>query len=282
MLFICGLPIGNLEDVTQRSLRLMREADFIAAEDTRRTLALMNVFGIKTPLISYHSHNSRTQTERIAALLHEGKNVALVTDAGMPCISDPGAELVARCYEENISVSVAPGPSACVTAVALSGFPSDGRFVFEGFLPPKKNAKKERQKRLAGLAAEQRMVVIYESPHKLAETLADLASCCSGRRAAVVREMTKIYEEVLRGSIEEIAAHYESNAPRGEFVIVLDAVKENAEKQKEEIDAGRCIELVTGYISDGDTQMDAIKKTARILNAGKREAYDIWVGGKKK
>ena len=218
MLYLVPTPIGNLEDITVRALRVLDEVDLIACEDTRRTATLLSRYDIATPTTSYHDHNERRKAPTLVARMRAGDAVALVTDAGSPGISDPGFFLVRACRDADLPVSALPGATALIPALTVSGLPSD-RFAFEGFLPPKKG----RSKRLMLLASESRTIVLYEGPHRLLRTLADLAAALGGdRAAAVARELTKKFEEVRRGTLESLHAHYGSQpAVRGEIVIVV-------------------------------------------------------------
>jgi 16S rRNA (cytidine1402-2'-O)-methyltransferase len=218
-LYLVGTPIGNLEDITFRAIRILKSVDLIAAEDTRHTGKLLHHFDIKTPQVSYYEHNQQQRIPELLNKLEQGRSIALVTDAGMPGISDPGYELVKACIDRGFDVVPIPGVSACVTAVSASGLPSD-RFVFEGFLPAK---GQDRQNRLEALVVETRAIVLYESPHRLRETLQDLAKTLGGDRAAVLgRELTKLHEQFWRGTLNEAIAYYESEVqPQGEFTLVM-------------------------------------------------------------
>lgn len=217
-LYVVGTPIGNLEDMTLRAVRTLQEADLIAAEDTRHTGRLLAHFQVNTPQISYYEHNQQQRIPELLEKLQQGKAIALVTDAGMPGISDPGYELVKACWEAGIVVVPIPGVSACVTALSATGLPSD-RFVFEGFLPTKGKA---RQERLEALKVESRTIVLYESPHRLRQTLADLADTLGGDcQMAIARELTKLHEEIWRGHLKGAIHHYTETAPQGEFTLVL-------------------------------------------------------------
>ena len=220
-LTLVGTPIGNLSDFSPRAVEALNACDFIAAEDTRVSLTLLNHFGIRKPLVSYFEHNKRERGEMICRKLEAGENAVLVTDAGMPAISDPGEELVAQCHERGIPVTVVPGPSAVITALAISGMPT-GRFTFEGFLSVNKRSRREH---LAALVNEERTMVFYEAPHKLASTLEDMLEALGDRRICLVRELTKLHEEVIRTTLAEAAVHYRNEAARGEFVIILDGRK---------------------------------------------------------
>ena len=221
-LTIVGTPIGNLGDFSPRAVEALEAADFIAAEDTRVTLRLLNHFGIKKPLVSYYEHNKRERGELICARIEAGESCALVSDAGMPVISDPGEELVAQCAARGIPVLAVPGPSAVVTALALSGLPT-GRFTFEGFLSMN---KKSRREHLASLREERRTMVFYEAPHKLPATLRDLLEALGDRRVALARELTKVHEEVIRTTLSEAALRYADGGARGEFVLVVEGAAE--------------------------------------------------------
>lgn len=221
-LTIVGTPIGNLGDFSPRAVEALEAADFIAAEDTRVTLRLLNHFGIKKPLVSYYEHNKRERGELICARIEAGESCALVSDAGMPAISDPGEDLVAQCAARGIPVLAVPGPSAVVTALALSGLPT-GRFTFEGFLSMN---KKSRREHLASLREERRTMVFYEAPHKLPATLRDLLEALGDRRVALARELTKVHEEVIRTTLSEAALRYADGGARGEFVLVVEGAAE--------------------------------------------------------
>lgn len=217
MLAIVATPIGNLEDITLRAIRMLREADFVVAEDTRHSGILLKKYDIKTPLLSFHSHSPDSQLEKLLELLREGKNLALISDAGTPGISDPGYLLIKNAIENNIALTVIPGPSAVITAVVASGLPCH-KFLYLGYLP----LKKGRKKLLASLKEIQYTVVFYEAPHRLLKTLEELNGVLGAeRRIAICREMTKIFEEVFRGTLSQARAHFEQKKPRGEFTIVI-------------------------------------------------------------
>lgn len=215
-LFIVGTPIGNLEDITLRALRTLQEVDLILAEDTRRTVVLLNKYGIKKPLLSFNERNSKRRIKEIVPKIKEGMNVALVSDAGMPVISDPGHDLVEECWKEGIEVDVVPGPSALVSALAVSGFPGS-KFVFEGFLPRGKN----RRKLLRTLRDEKRVVVFFESPERLVSTLRDILDIMGDREVFVAREMTKMHQEFFRGTVSQAIKHFENRQVLGELTVVL-------------------------------------------------------------
>lgn len=226
-LYLVGTPIGNLGDLSPRARRTLEEADFIAAEDTRVTLKLLNHFGISKPLVSYYQHNKERSGERILERILAGENCALVTDAGMPAVSDPGEDLAVACAESGVEVTAVPGPCAAVTALALSALPA-GRFCFEGFLS---TSKKSREEHLESLRGEGRTMIFYEAPHKLQKTLADLAAAFGGeRRISLCRELTKLHEEVVRTTLAEAVTLYADEPPRGEFVLVVEGAPEQTEE----------------------------------------------------
>jgi len=266
-LYIIGTPIGNMEDITLRQLDMLAGVDFICAEDTRVTLKLLNRYDIKKQLVSFHEHSSKADAQHIIDRLMAGENGGIVTDAGMPCISDPGEVLVKLCAENGIDVKVVPGPSAVVSAVALSGL-SVRRFTFEGFLPV---PKKERAERLELLRNETAVMVFYEAPHKLKTTLADLCECFGGeRRISLCRELTKIHEEVLRMTIGEAVEYYNSNEPRGEFVLVVEG--KNAD-DSDNITIEQALAQVNKLIEMGEKPTDACKAVAKETSFKKSELY---------
>jgi len=276
MLYVCGTPLGNLEDVTLRVLRVLREADCVAAEDTRRTLKLLNHYNIKTPLTSYHEHNKQKKGPDLLRQLINGRNIALVTDAGMPGISDPGADLIRACLGHGVQVTSAPGATAGVTALVLSGLDA-GRFAFEGFLP---RAKKERASRLAELARENRTMVLYAAPHHLVGDAADLLLTLGNRGSALAREITKAHEEVWRGDLAALVEKCRAEEIRGEIVLIINGIADGSEGAKKKPTGPETasvpkdsLELVEGYIRGGMGKMDAIKAAARDLGVGKREIY---------
>lgn len=271
ILFLCATPIGNLEDMTFRAVRILKEADLIAAEDTRNSMKLLNHFGIKTPMTSYHEYNKREKGKKLISVLTEGKNVALITDAGTPGISDPGEELVRMCHEAGISVTSVPGASACITALTVSGL-STRRFAFEAFLPAD---KKERAEILSELEKETRTLVIYEAPHRLVKTLEELREAVGDRRLTVCRELTKKHETQWQTSIQEAADYYKESAPKGECVLVIEgksrqAIKE--EKQAEWLELS-LEEHMEYYLSQGLDRKAAMKQTAKDRGVGKRDIY---------
>jgi len=267
MLYIVATPIGNLEDITLRALRVLKEVDFIAAEDTRRTMKLLSHYDIHTRLVSFHEHSTKEKRAWLLNELREGKNVALVSDAGTPLISDPGAALVSEAVEQGIEVTSVPGPCAAVTAMTLSGF--GGGFVFIGFLS-KKAAEKRRQ--LKRIASSDLPCVVYESPHALADTLAALREMLEPeRRVVVAKELTKIHEAVFRGSIADATRAF-SGELRGEYVLIVDAApqKDGGEVSDEEIR-----EALRRYIASGMTKKDAAKAASEVFGISKNRAYRL-------
>jgi len=266
-LYLVATPIGNLEDITLRALRILKEVDLIAAEDTRKTLKLLNHFDISKPLTSFFRHNESRKGEYIVSLLKEGKNIALVSDAGTPAISDPGEELVGMAIEEGITVSPIPGPVAAISALIVSG-QSTGRFVFEGFIPMNKRGRKERLKELE---LEKRTMIFYEAPHKLKYTLEDMLKFWGNRNIVLAREITKIYEEIIRTDLEQAIEKYNEDNPKGEFVIVVEGSKE--EKKVEEVELIPIEDAVNAYIEKGLLKMEAMKKVAQERGISKRDVY---------
>ncbi len=266
-LYLVPTPIGNLGDISRRAAQVLEAVDLIAAEDTRVTLKLLNHLGLKKPLVSYYRHNTDQAGEQIVERLLAGEDVALVTDAGTPAVSDPGEDLVALCAGRGVEVTALPGPCALVTALSVSGLPT-GRFTFEGFLPMN---RKNRRAQLEGLAAEERTMIFYEAPHKLLATLADLREIFGAdRRVALCRELTKLHEEILRTTLGEAVEHYQGESPRGEFVLVL----EGAEPQKEErASLEEALERVEALCGQGLSRKDAVKETAKALGLSRNELY---------
>ncbi len=270
-LYLCATPIGNLGDVSARCLEVLSSADLIAAEDTRRTLQLLNHFGITKPLTSYHEHNKREKGGYIISLLKDGKNVALVSDAGTPAISDPGEDMVKLCIENGIEVTSVPGPVAAVNALILSGL-NASRFAFEGFLSVN---KRHRHEHLESIKNDTRTLIFYEAPHKLKNTIADMQASFGGeRRIALARELTKIHEEVMRCTLDEAAAYYEGNAPRGEYVIVVEGAAEKENDTENEWEDVPVKEHVERYIAQGMTVKDAVKAAAADRGVPKRDVYN--------
>lgn len=271
-LYIVGTPIGNLSDLSPRGIETLESVDYIAAEDTRVTLRLLTHFGIKKPLLSYYKPHEAEKSAKILELLSEGNSVALVSDAGMPCISDPGVYLVQRCYEQGIPVESVPGCNAAITAVALSGIDT-ARFAFEGFLPVN---KKERQQRLAETAGMPHTLIYYEAPHKLRQTLSDLAAALGGeRRAALCRELTKIHEEVLRGTLDELNALYEQTEPRGEYVIVVEGASPQI---PEAMSLEQAAQLARSFADGGMKLSEACKTAAQTAGVSRKELYRLLSG----
>jgi 16S rRNA (cytidine1402-2'-O)-methyltransferase len=267
-LYLVGTPIGNLEDITMRALRILQAADLIAAEDTRHTGKLLHHFQITTPQISYHQHNEQQKIPQLLEKLQAGQSIALVTDAGMPGISDPGYLLVTACVAAGIKVEPIPGPTAVITGLSASGLPSD-RFVFEGFLPAK---GAERQQRLQGILREQRTIVFYESPHRLRKTLADLAQVLELERAIVLgRELTKLHEEFWRGTLAEAINHYQQKEPQGEYTLIL-AGAEIAPIQHS--DESLKAELAQMF-AQGLSRSEASKQLAALTSIRKRHIYQL-------
>lgn len=265
-LYLVGTPIGNLGDFSPRAVQALEDCDFIAAEDTRVTVKILNHFNIKKPMVSYFEHNRRERGEQIVARLLEGENCVLVTDAGMPAISDPGEELVAQCHDNGIPVHSVPGPSAFVTALALSGMPS-GRFTFEGFLSMNKHSRREH---LESLKNEERTMIFYEAPHKLSATLKDMANAFGDRRLVIVRELTKIHEEVIRTSLCEAAEKYGHSEIRGEIVMIIDGAEH---VEPEELTLDDAVEIARERMSAGSPPSDAAKEAARLSGLKKGEIY---------
>jgi 16S rRNA (cytidine1402-2'-O)-methyltransferase len=265
-LYVVGTPIGNLEDVTLRALRILDEVDLIAAEDTRKTRKLLTHFKIETPLTSYHEHNKLTKLDELLSTLQQ-KDVALVSEAGMPGLSDPGYELVKAAIAQGIPVVPVPGPSALITALVVSGLPTDS-FLYLGFLPRR---QKERRELLASIARESRTLVAFEAPHRLLATLADLKEVLGDRHMAIARELTKVHEEVWRGSVSQALAHFEENPPRGEFTLVIERAREERVAWDEE----RVVEMLAELMAEGMKIREAIQVVADLAGWPKREVYRV-------
>ena len=270
-LYLCATPIGNLEDMTFRAVRTLKEADLIAAEDTRNSIKLLNHFEIRTPMTSYHEYNKIEKGRKLTDLLLEGKNIALITDAGTPGISDPGEELVKMCHEAGITVTAVPGAAACVTALTISGLPTR-RFAFEAFLP---SDKKERRDVLEELKDETRTIVLYEAPHRLVKTLEELRETLGDRQVSVCRELTKKHETVYRSTLGEACTYYQSHEPRGECVLVIQAKsREELRRQSQRKWAEMSLEEHMAYYTDqGVDRKEAMKKVAKDRGVSKREVY---------
>lgn len=271
ILYLCATPIGNLQDMTLRVLDTLREVDLIAAEDTRNSVKLLNHFDIHTPMTSYHEYNKVEKAHYLIQKLQEGKNVALITDAGTPAISDPGEVLVAMCQEAGVSVTSLPGAAACITALTLSGL-STRRFCFEGFLP---SDKKEKKAVLEDLKTESRTIILYEAPHRLVKTLTELKETLGCRRITICRELTKKFEEIRPTTIEEALDYYEQQEPRGEYVLVVEG--KSFSRQKEEAQESWLTlsmeEHMNHYEAQGIERKEAMKLVARDRGISKRDVY---------
>lgn len=265
-LYVVGTPIGNLGDMSPRAVKTLEGCDFIAAEDTRVTSKLLNYFEIKKPLVSYFEHNKKEKGEIIIERILAGESCALVTDAGMPAISDPGEELVRLAHEKGVQVESVPGPSAVITALAISGMPS-GRFCFEGFLSVNKQSRKEH---LESLKNEKRTMIFYEAPHKLLNTLRDMAECFGDREIAAVKELTKLHETVLKTTLFGAVSHFEENAPKGEYVLILAGKKEDEKLKFSLEDATK---IAKDLIRNGQKSSDAAKEAAKITGLKKGDIY---------
>jgi 16S rRNA (cytidine1402-2'-O)-methyltransferase len=274
-LYIVATPIGNLEDITQRALRILGEVDVVACEDTRRTRVLLNHFGLKTKTISYHEHNERERSEQICKLLVSGKNVALVSDAGTPLINDPGFRMINAAIELNLTVVPIPGPAAFVSALVASGLPSD-QFFFAGFLPARTNARCAKLEELRVIPAT---LIFYEAPHRIAVTLADALDVLGNRPAAVARELTKIHEEIARGSLQTLSQRFAETA-RGEMVLLIGGAGIDEAATPEETAPRRLIERVGELEREGLDAKAALKKAARELGIKRAEAYRLLVAQK--
>ncbi len=270
-LFLCATPIGNLEDITFRVLKTLKEVDLIAAEDTRHSIKLLNHFEIQTPMTSYHEYNKVDKAKYLVNLMQEGKNIAVITDAGTPGISDPGEELVRQCFEVGIEVSSLPGPAACITALTMSGLKTR-RFAFEAFLP---SDKKERQQVLEELKDETRTMIIYEAPHHLVQTLKELESVLGDRKITQCRELTKKYEEAHQTTIGSLISEYETKEPRGEYVLVIEGktFKEKTEEKQKEWESLSINEHMEYYLDQGIDKKEAMKRVAKDRGVSKRDIY---------
>lgn len=273
MLYLCATPIGNLGDITARVLETLQNVDVIAAEDTRNSIKLLNHFDIHTEMTSYHEYNKVEKAEYLISLMQEGKDIALITDAGTPAISDPGEVLVRMCHEEGITVTSLPGPAACITALTLSGL-NTRRFVFEGFLPGQDD-KKERRRILEQLKNEYRTIIMYEAPHHLRMTLKDVREALGDRKITICRELTKKFEEVMPTTLENAMTFYEENEPRGEYVIVIEGKSlEELDRQKQQEWMKMSLEEHMAYYeNNGMSHKDAMKQVASDRGVGKREIY---------
>lgn len=270
-LYLCATPIGNLEDITYRVLKTLKEVDLIGAEDTRHSINLINRFEIKTPMTSYHEYNKVEKARVLVEQIKEGKNIAIITDAGTPGISDPGEEIVRQCYEAGIEVTSVPGPAACITALTMSGLPTR-RFAFEAFLPAE---KKERQRILKELENETRTIILYEAPHHLIRTLKELQKVLGDRQMTLCKELTKIYEKAEKSTIKKLIEKYEGTEIKGEYVLVIQG-RSFEEIEKEEQEAYRQIgieEHMEKYLSQGMDKKEAMKQVAKDRGISKREVY---------
>ncbi len=267
MLFLVPTPIGNLSDISERCRQTLCDADFIAAEDTRVTLRLLNHLEIKKPLVSYYEHNKTVSGQKILERILSGENCALVSDAGSPAISDPGEDLVRLCAQNGVTVSAIPGPCAAITALSISALPT-GRFTFEGFLSTNKKA---RRAHLDGLMQERRTMIFYEAPHKLTDTLKNLSEVFGAeRKISLCRELTKLHEEVLRMCLGEAMEYYKTNAPRGEYVLIVEGAPEQPAESISQEDA---LQMVAELVSQGMSKKDAVKQVAVQLGMSKNELY---------
>ena len=270
-LYVVGTPIGNLSDFSPRAVETLASVDFIAAEDTRVTLKLLNHFEIKKPMVSYFEHNRRERGEIILERIKSGESCAIVTDAGMPAISDPGEDLVNLCLSNGITVESVPGPTAFATAMAMSGLPS-GRFTFEGFLSVNKPSRREH---LEEIVSERRTMVFYEAPHKLTATLKDLYKYLGDRRIALIKELTKIHETVERTTLSEACEKYSAQTPKGEFVIVIEG---STEPKQKEVSLDEAVALAKGLVENGMAINDAAKEIAKETKLKKGDIYKALLG----
>lgn len=270
-LYLCATPIGNLEDITFRVLRTLKEVDLIAAEDTRNSIKLLNHFDIKTPMTSYHEYNKIDKAKTLIEKMKDGKNIALITDAGTPGISDPGEDLVRMCYEAGVEVTSLPGAAACITALTLSGLPTR-RFSFEAFLPAD---KKERAFVLEEMKNETRTIICYEAPHHLRKTLKELADVLGDRRCTICKELTKRYETAFSTSLLSAIDYYESQEPRGEYVIVIEGKKKEdiVKEQRKQWEDLSVQEHMDHYLSQGIQKKEAMKLVAKDRGVSKRDIY---------
>ena len=271
-LYLCATPIGNLEDITYRVVRTLNEVDLIGAEDTRNSIKLLNHFDIKTPMTSYHEFNKYDNAKQLVEMMKEGKNIAIITDAGTPGISDPGEEVVRQCFEAGIQVTSLPGPAACITALTMSG-QKTRRFCFEAFLP---KDKKEKVAVLEELKNETRTIIIYEAPHRLARTLKELRETLGNRQLTLCRELTKKYEEADKTTIDQAIEKYNEKEPRGEYVLVIEgkSQEEIQEENKQKWESMTIEEHMEYYISQGNDKKSAMKLVAKDRGVSKRDIYN--------
>lgn len=279
-LYLCATPIGNLEDITLRVLRTLKEVDLIAAEDTRNSIKLLNHFDIKTPMTSYHEYNKIDKAYVLISKMQEGQNIALITDAGTPGISDPGEELAAMCYEAGIEVTSLPGPAACITALTLSGLPTR-RFAFEAFLPAD---KKERKLILEELKNETRTIILYEAPHRLVRTLEELKETLGNRKMTLCRELTKKHETAFHSTIDDLILYYQTEKPLGECVLVIEgrSRKEMEEEQKASWEKITIEEHMELYENKGHSRKEAMKLVANDRGMTKRDVYQYLINNSDK
>ena len=271
-LYLCATPIGNLEDITYRVVRTLNEVDLIGAEDTRNSIKLLNHFDIKTPMTSYHEFNKYDKAKQLVEMMKEGKNIAIITDAGTPGISDPGEEVVRQCFEAGIQVTSLPGPAACITALTMSG-QKTRRFCFEAFLP---KDKKEKVAVLEELKNETRTIIIYEAPHRLARTLKELRETLGNRQLTLFRELTKNYDEADKTTIDQAIEKYNEKEPRGEYVLVIEgkSQEEIQEENKQKWESMTIEEHMEYYISQGNDKKSAMKLVAKDRGVSKRDIYN--------
>lgn len=271
-LYLCATPIGNLEDITYRVVRTLNEVDLIGAEDTRNSIKLLNHFDIKTPMTSYHEFNKYDKAKQLVEMMKEGKNIAIITDAGTPGISDPGEEVVRQCFEAGIQVTSLPGPAACITALTMSG-QKTRRFCFEAFLP---KDKKEKVAVLEELKNETRTIIIYEAPHRLARTLKELRETLGNRQLTLCRELTKKYEEADKTTIDQAIEKYNEKEPRGEYVLVIEgkSQEEIQEENKQKWESMTIEEHMEYYINQGNDKKSAMKLVAKDRGVSKRDIYN--------
>ena len=271
-LYLCATPIGNLEDITYRVVRTLNEVDLIGAEDTRNSIKLLNHFDIKTPMTSYHEFNKYDKAKQLVEMMKEGKNIAIITDAGTPGISDPGEEVVRQCFEAGIQVTSLPGPAACITALTMSG-QKTRRFCFEAFLP---KDKKEKVAVLEELKNETRTIIIYEAPHRLVRTLKELRETLGNRQLTLCRELTKKYEEADKTTIDRAIEKYNEKEPRGEYVLVIEgkSQEEIQEENKQKWESMTIEEHMEYYISQGNDKKSAMKLVAKDRGVSKRDIYN--------
>ncbi len=275
IIYFCTTPIGNLEDITLRVLHTLQEVDLIAAEDTRHTIKLLNHFDIKTSLTSYHQHNEKSKGDQLIERAREGKDIAVVSDAGMPGISDPGQELIRKCIDQGIDFTLLPGANAALTGLVLSGL-STRSFAFEGFLS---RQKKERTLQLERVQKETRTIIFYESPNRIVDTLKELKKHLGSRKVALARELTKQYEEIWRGTIETAIEEFQSRHSKGEFVLVIEglSLEQLKQKEKQQWESYTIPEHLQYYISQGDSKKEAMKKVAKDRGISKREVYSYTI-----